>query len=573
MKRILYYKATILIVCFCSFANVAAQLSTNEKPISFGRASEMQVKQISANPVVTMPLLDMAKIEKEDREDEEYDMPPRFGYRHKVNYNLTNSGTWYELPNGDRLWQLDVVCPNALSVNFCYDMFWIPEGGKFFVYSKDKKYSIGAFTSRNNKGSRENIRGFATGIVLGDDVMLEYYQPRDVSADAIISIEYVVHGYREIPLLRKGFGEAGNCMVNINCEEGENWQYEKNAIAMILANGNRCCTGSLINTTNLSQTPFFLTANHFIKKHGDAVNDSILDYFTFWWNYEMPGCVNDSIEPTYYSTSGAVIVANNIEPDFALLKLTEDPQSLSNYVPFYLGWDNSGDSGAPGVCIHHPACDVKKISTVFDQPESSSWPSTGELFYSHWKVKWRETLNGHGTTRGGSSGSPLLNSTHKVIGQLHGSNGQTCLGMNAYSLYGKFDVSWVGNGNDSIQRRMDCWLDSMNTGVQTMEGLLIIPNARTMTTNRPLYSNVRITDTGQLTIQSDIELMGNSRVKVEAGGRLIIDGGIFSNVDLDLEPGASLCIINGGVMETRSGFQAPVGAKVEVINGKIKQAL
>ena len=147
---------------------------------------------------ITMPALDMAKIEAEDKEDEKYDMPPRFGYPHKVNYDLNNSGSWQTLPNGDKLWRLNVVCPSALSVNFCYDKFWIPEGGKLFVYSKDKKHSIGAFTNRNNKGDRENNHGFATELIYGSEVTLEYYQPKNVISDAIISIDVIVHGYRYI---------------------------------------------------------------------------------------------------------------------------------------------------------------------------------------------------------------------------------------------------------------------------------------------------------------------------------------------------------------------------------------
>ena len=70
-------------------------------------------------------------------------------------------------------------------------------------------------------------------------------------------------------------------------------------------------------------------------------------------------------------------------------------------------------------------------------------------------------------------------------------------------------------------------------------------------------------------IQGDIELMGNSRVKVETGGKLIIDGGTLSNVNLVLKTGAYLQIINDGVLETRNGFNAPVGAIVNIENGKI----
>jgi hypothetical protein len=577
MKQILYLKTIIFLICLFPFANVTAQLSTNERPVSFGIDSEMQVKHRSVNTIVTMPELDMGKIEKEDKEDEEKDLPPRFGYRHKVNYNLNNSGTWYELPNGDKLWQLDIVCPNALSVNLCYDKFWIPKGGKFFVYSTDRKQSIGAFTSRNNKGDREHLRGFATGLILGSDVTLEYYQPKEVVTDAVISIEYIVQGYRYVYWSEmQYFGSTGDCMINVNCDEGQNWQEEKNAVACVLLEGTKYCSGSLIITTSLSEAPLFLTACHCVYDvDKDAETDPYLDYTLFYWNYETPGCSNDTLVSAMYSTSAATILANFSYGDFALLRLSEDPKGIPGYAPYYLGWDNSGNNGEPGACIHHPNGDAKKISIPNTQPYSTTSYSTGvDIDGDHWCVtSWRPKQNSLGIVEHGSSGSPLLNASHKIIGQLHGGHSSCYYSVSGPDWFGKFSSAWTGDSSiptfDTDYKRLYCWLDSLNTGAQTMEGLLIIHNTRTMTTSRQLYSNIRILSTGQLTIQSDIELMGNSKVIVEAGGKLIIDGGTLSNIDIDLKVGATLRIINGGVMESRKGFKAPVGAKVEIIQGKI----
>lgn len=558
-----YFKPILVLLSLNAYVSINAQLSTNEHPISFDERIVSSINDMKQMQTIIMPSLDMEKIEAEDREDEEYDMPPRFGYPHIVDYNLNNSGTWYKLPNGDKLWQLNVVCPGALSVNFCYDKFWIPEGGKFFVYSKDKKYSIGAFTSKNNKGGCDDVRGFATGLVFSDDVVLEYYQPSYVITDAIISIEYIVHGYR-----LTNIGKAGTCLVNINCSEGENWQNDKNAVAMIVVNGSRICTGSLINETSLSQKPLFLTANHCIDNYGDAAGNTNFNYFSFMWSYEAPGCDNIMFPP-YYTTSGATLIANNKLSDFALLRLTEDPMELSGYTPYYLGWDCSGQSGIKGVCISHPNCDVKKIATVAYQPSITWWPNDTEPIYAYWSVYFEATPNGHSVPRPGSSGAALLTAAHKVIGQLRGGN-TSCNFTDGNCYYGRFDVSWNGYGNDSVCRRLNCWLDSLGMGTQSLEGLLVIPSTITLDTDQQLYSNIRIANNGQLIIQGDIELIGNCRLIVESGGILIIDGGTISNVDLMLKAGASLHIINGGVIETRTGFEAPVGAIVDIVAGEIK---
>lgn len=213
-----------------------------------------------------------------------------------------------------------------------YNKFWIPEQAKFFVYSNDRKHSIGAITSANNKGNKSKPQGFATGLVYGSQITLEYYLPKEVQEIGEISIAYIVHGYRYIVLpenVEAGYGESGDCQVNINCSEGQNWQNEKNAVAMILVNGDRYCTGSLINTTANDFRPLFLTADHCLGGWAndvkyDALGDSILNHWSFYWHYEVPGCSNINA-PTILSTVGATVISNNGASDFALLRLTENP--------------------------------------------------------------------------------------------------------------------------------------------------------------------------------------------------------------------------------------------------------
>jgi len=127
--------------------------------------------------IKTMPRLDMEEIKLADENDYRDGMPPRFGYPHKVDFNLTNSGVWTSLRNGDRIWQLSIICPDALSINLLYDQFWLPESAKFFLYTDDQAHMIGAFTSRNNNGSIDKLQGFATGLLYGETIILEYYLP------------------------------------------------------------------------------------------------------------------------------------------------------------------------------------------------------------------------------------------------------------------------------------------------------------------------------------------------------------------------------------------------------------
>jgi len=89
-----------LIFCLL-YLSVAAQITTNELPVSFNLPPD-QLKNQSTDLRI-MPKLDMAKISEEDQKDIEDSLPPRFGFPHEVNFNLSNSGIWSSLPNGDRI--------------------------------------------------------------------------------------------------------------------------------------------------------------------------------------------------------------------------------------------------------------------------------------------------------------------------------------------------------------------------------------------------------------------------------------------------------------------------------------
>jgi hypothetical protein len=349
---------------------------------------------------------------------------------------------------------------------------------------------------------------------------LEYYLPKRVKEQGIISIAYVVHGYRYInlpELLEAGFGTSGSCQVNINCSEGVNWQQEKNAVAMILVNGNRYCTGSLVNTTANDRRPLFLTADHCLGgwansvKH-DAITAPNLSHWSFYWHYESPECTS-TFDPPFISTSGATVIANNSNSDFALLQLTENPLNKNGVTPYYLGWDRTGNGGTGGVGIHHPSGDVKKIATHNITPTSNG---------NYWNLYWMQTANGFSVTEGGSSGSPLLNNNRHVIGQLYGGSSINCANpANDLGMYGKLNISWTGNNNSDTRRRLSDWLDPNNIGVPILDGC-----GNVNFTNQTVTTNTTVTSCGDINVQN---------VKVQNGAKLILDAAGEVNIISDFE--------------------------------------
>lgn len=438
-------------------AIISAQIQKKSSPYSFENSTleRLDIK----NEKKYIPSKSIEEALQEDEFDKEYGTPPRFGLKIDTDTNTKNSGKWTELPNGDKIWRLLIKSPGALSISLLYDYFHLPFGGKLHIYNTSKTQVIGAFTEYNNKGSLKAPGKFATGLVYGDEIIVEYYHPRKAVHEPIISIKGVVHGYKYIRLPENidetdtgTNGGSGTCQVNVNCTEGNAWQDEKRGVAMLLIDDcTRWCSGSLINNSQKDGTPYFLTADHCLTEDGlDAATNTDASLWMFYWNYEAPGCANPAIEPAINSTTGAVLRANRADTDFALFELTESPVDAGFNV-YFNGWSRTTSPGTGGVGIHHPSGDIKKIATHTMVPvNGTEWGS------DHWRVNWDATANGHSVTEGGSSGSPLFRGNGQIIGQLHGGSSVDCSDpTNDPGEYGKFHLSW--NGSSSIRRLRD-WL-------------------------------------------------------------------------------------------------------------------
>ena len=487
MKRLI-----LLVMCCFATYYLFAQLTTNEQPYGLKNYIGVNSKD---KIVLTAP--NKTLIETEDSESDKNNGPVRYAYPVTVNFTLKNSGVWQQLEDGSKIWRLKVNIPNALSTNTYYDKFWLPIGAKFFVYNENTRQSIGAVTSDFIEGSKEKPAKFATALIYGEDVIYEYYQPASLEEMPDIIISRIDYGYRYInnPFSNSpgNFGDSGPCQVNINCpEEGSNWQMEKHAsvrISFPMFMGSGWASGALVNNTSYDNTPYVLTADHNLVDNfwgvrmfdADPVPNSIFtpssdgSGMIFYWEYEHPTCVNNITEPLHLTTIGATIVANNSNSDFALLKLysSQDPRKKQGVSPYYLGWDRSGNAGTGGVGIHHPNGDIKKISTYTATPINSNCSNS-----NFWDIGFVQTANGFSVMQPGSSGSPLINSNKKVIGQLFGPgycSTVQCEDPAAQIVaYGKFSISWTGNNSNSHKRRLKDWLDPLEANPTTLNGTLPI---------------------------------------------------------------------------------------------------
>tara|TARA_B100000809_G_scaffold265723_1_gene325467 strand:+ start:949 stop:3183 length:2235 start_codon:yes stop_codon:yes gene_type:complete len=442
MNRILIGLAALVFIT----SNATGQISQGGEPYQW------DIKDVERFNVDFQEFgeLDMNLIGLQDAiGDAEKDTPFRFGIEHDVAFSKENSGSWAELDNGDRIWRLGVKAEDATSISFLFDRFVLHKGAELFIWNSARTEFLGSFSFKNNKKAGV----FPVSLLHSDAVVIEYLVPAGVD-EGELSLGMVVQGYRAIinqyeDEERGPYGNSGACNINVNCPEGADWQIEKKSVALIIDGGNASCTGALVNNTANDGTPYFLTANHCLGNPNTWV---------YLFNHEATNC-NGSSGPTLQTISSGDLVASNGGSDFALIELSSAPPA--SYEVQYVGWDRSDDeSVTASTSIHHPSGDVMKICFDEDNPYHANQGGAAVWYIDEWE---------DGVTEPGSSGSPLFDQNHRIIGQLYGGYAACSGEVNngEADWYGRFGVSWDG---DSPETRLKDWLDPQNVSPSVLDG-------------------------------------------------------------------------------------------------------
>ena len=380
-------------------------------------------------PVIELPAVDAALLLAEDeaRIASGKAAPFRFGYIHEVSIGM-DQGVWTEFDNGDRIWRIQLRCPDAFSIGVVFDRYIIPAGGLVFLYN-DEGEQHGSF-----KQAPAGRSTFAVDQVNGEQITIEYIEPASARGLGELRIGKVTHAYRDVKKILRGFGDSGSCNINVICPEGDDWRDQIRAVAMVNVGGG-FCTGTLLNNCNNDGTPYFLTADHCL---GSPVENWI---FTF--NWDSPTCDPTENAPMDNTVSGSTLLANSAGTDMAFLQLDEVPPL--EYEVYYSGWDKSTTPATQVTGIHHPQGDIKKISHSFN-PVTTSTFSGADV--------WHVAVWDEGTTEQGSSGSGLWNQNKQLVGQLFGGAANCTNSVDDY--YGRFDLSyplleqWLGACGDTL---------------------------------------------------------------------------------------------------------------------------
>ncbi|MEE2908292.1 MAG: proprotein convertase P-domain-containing protein [Planctomycetota bacterium] len=416
--------------------------------------------------LVEIPALDFDALAEEDIRRDEAGYAPRYAVPHPVNEGPAFNGSWTQPDPDTWLWQLRVGSPGCLSINLAFEHFLMPEGAVMNITSQDGRFALRPITIQDNNPDNQ----YWTPPVPDSEVVISIEMDADVRplVENGIVLTSINVGYR-------GFydgafdleGRSGSCNYDVECDETEGWEDEIPCVAVISTGGSTFCTGFMVNNLRNDRIAFFMTANHCGVNSGNAAS------LVTFWNYQdpasgpldCPGNSNDSGPQDYYLT-GSQYLASYSASDFTLVRLNQSPPQ--EWEISFCGWSAEDTITEYSVAIHHPATDYKRWSIDYEPSQIYGYNAPGDthLRIADWDL---------GTTEPGSSGSPLFDQNHRVVGQLHG--GYAACGNDLEDWYGRFAVSW-NNG-------LSTHLDPDNTGniyCDTLpgRGLSITPGAGTL---------------------------------------------------------------------------------------------
>ena len=376
-----------------------------------------------------------------------------------VDYTHRNSGEWRLDEKEDFMrWNLNIE-EEASSLNFGFSEFVLPPSAKLTICNESGSRCQEFLPKKNNQHHLQ----LWTPILKGGIAKLTLTVLKQEQEFLRLRLNTINMGiFKNI-----NHDQEQDCMIDIVCSGAfpqiGDFEAEIQSVALITIEGTRVCTGVLLNNVRQDFTPYFLTARHC------GINSINAPSVVVHWNYENSACrygsENNAVEgdgSLEQFNSGAEFLSDLQRSDFTLLKLNDPVIEEAN--AFYAGWDARSASPVNVTTIHHANTEEKRIT--FGQGTTSITRHFGEEEdpeLNHIRVPQWEISS----TAGGSSGGPLFDSNHRVVGQLHG--GLAACGNSEPDWFGRFHTSWIGDGVP--ERQLKHWLDPDDSGIEFIDGI------------------------------------------------------------------------------------------------------
>lgn len=400
----------------------------------------------------------------------------------------TQSGlNWEVAPDGGQVSLVSFSSPSALALRLGLKIYNLPNEAELRFFSNQSSQGdvitgeeVMASVRKNLEAGdpEDQARIYWSPVENGETIGVEIYLPPGTYPEGVdISIPEITHIFLSpgagfdpyaVPTINSNDASikaSGACNVDVRCQ-WPTWQTQSNAVGQMTFNDGGSyyiCTGTLLNDTASSGTPYFLSADHCIS------TQTVASSLQTRWFYYSTACNSGTVNPNNRTISGgADLLYHSNVTDTSFMRLRNAPPTGTTYS----GWTTSKQlTNTFSTGLHNPNGDLQKFSTGqisnywnCTPPTNGSFSCTSNADGNFANITWSS-----GTTEGGSSGSGIfINSSQYLFGQLYGGN-SSCTNLYGSNYYGRFDKAYTnGNLGQWLANTFPLSVSKLGTGTGTV---------------------------------------------------------------------------------------------------------
>jgi lysyl endopeptidase len=355
---------------------------------------------------------------------------------------------WQGTADGGRAAQVVVASPGAAALRVALQMQQTDPDIVIRLQGDDPRAkAMGPFAANEIAEATGKVGEWWSPVLEGSRATIEIAVSADVDVSKVtLTLSRISHLTRAGAALAPGaspkatgIGASGSCEINWVCEAPTAaLNGAANAVARMVFTAESgmtfLCTGTLVNDSISSQTPYFFTANHCIDSAYAAQTLNV------YWFYDAASCDSPETPVAYVlQHGGSTLLGRSNAEDWALVRLNQPPPAGTTFS----AWNADPITSGPVIDLHHPEGDLKKFSagslngyeSVQIDNEDTGDPQINAFLA---RVFWNQ-----GVTEGGSSGSGLLTylasgGYYELRGGLTGGQ-SSCSAQHSPDYYSRFD--------------------------------------------------------------------------------------------------------------------------------------
>ena len=311
---------------------------------------------------------------------------------------------WQALADGSHAARIEIASPHAAAMRVALKLpATDPDVTLRFSGNGKHAQVFGPVPANVVAGDTDRFGMFWSPVLEGDAALIEIHAERGVRVpDAVLTVAMISHQVVAPVSLHKldakavqDIGMSGPCNIDVACVTPRSPAFVETSKAVAATEFTKddgftyLCTGTLLNDSLASNTPYFLSASHCLDS---ATAARTLN--TFWF-FDAVECGSTAVPPYVQQASGATMLARSADWDWGLVRLGADPPPGSRFA----AWRAEPIPAFSTVSVfHHPEGDLKKWS---------QGTSNGYKLYTDGS-SFAQVQYNQGTTEPGSSGAGLL---------------------------------------------------------------------------------------------------------------------------------------------------------------------